>query len=292
MSDEGKTMKTKSNDSGAVALTKGLAAMVFSLSLGCSGGGEPGAGKADAGGGEEEPAKIEASLQKAVIDKGAPKKAEATDTAQWTDEAGNYIKFEDQPELVNPDIVAVEVGSGEGELVVVYRFAEGNLEKCFRQKQGDPPLHFGSGFSQLYLDVDNDPATGLKIGRAENEQGYELKISVMTGFGFVNQDSGAEDAMFGDVGFPEQLTPLKPDASLTPWGLDPRTESFAFWAKFSSAERDDLPRQKTVLGKDQIVVSLPYDWFGMKAGDIVRLAYTDEKSSNDGMSEVRRVKLR
>ena len=27
----------------------------------------------------------------------------------------------------------------------------------------------------------------------------------------------------------------------------------------------------------------------MKSGDVIRLAYTDEKSSNDGLSEVRRV---
>ena len=67
--------------------------------------------------------------------------------------------------------------------------------------------------------------------------------------------------MFGDIGFPKNLTNLKPDASQVTW----------------------------VLGKDLVAVYVPYEWFGMKSGDVIRLAYTDEKSSNDGLSEVRRV---
>ena len=48
----------------------------------------------------------------------------------------------------------------------------------------------------------------------------------------------------------------------------------------------------TVLGKDLVAVYVPYDWFGMKSGDVIRLAFTDEKSVDDGMSEALRVKLR
>jgi hypothetical protein len=39
-------------------------------------------------------------------------------------------------------------------------------------------------------------------------------------------------------------------------------------------------------------VYVPYEWFGMKSGDVIRMAFTDEKSTDGGQSEVRRVKLK
>lgn len=227
-----------------------------------------------------------------VATKGNPSPNAAAERASWADETGNFIKFRDQPEMVGPDIVAVHALSSEGNLAVVYRFAPGNLQQCFAQKPGDPPMHSGASISDLYLDLDNDASTGAKVGHGEDETGYELKLSVMTGFHFVNADNGKADAMFGDVGFPDNLTKLKPDASLVPWILDATVESRGSWSQLSPDEQRSEPRRLTVLTGDQITVYIPYQWFGMKPGDIIRISYTDEKSSNDGLSEARRVKLK
>jgi len=272
----------------------GMTGLLFSLLLGCSGGDQAGADKADSNGGKKSKtteASAKAATPKSKPEKEAPKKVKITDSAQWTDEVGNLVKFRDNPDLVNPDIVAVDVSSADGKLVVVYKFAEGNLEKCFTQKNGNPPMPFGSSVSEFHLDLDNDPATGAKVGRAENEQGYELKLSVMTGFGFVDKDSGDPNAMFGDIGFPENLVNLKPDASTTMWGIGENSQELPYW-KLSYDEQNNLPREYTVVGKDQIVMSIPYAWFKMKSGDVIRVAYTDEKSLNDDLSEVRRVRLK
>lgn len=253
------------------------------------------AGGAKSGEKVETPANEEEEEEEPVVEPGGddvPEEVEVGIAVRWMDEVGNSIKFADNPELVSPDIIAVDASSRDGNLMVVYRFAPGNLEKLFAQKGGDPPLHFGASVSELYLDLDDDAATGAKVGQGEDEQGYELKLSVMTGFGFVDPASGEGNAMFGDAGIPDRMTELKADASRTTWVLDPTVEERGSWGSLESGKRDGEGRRLTILGKDMVVVYVPYGWFGMKSGDVVRVAFTDEKGEDDGMSEVQRVRMK
>jgi len=216
----------------------------------------------------------------------------AAQGVQWTDPVGDARKMSGttQPQL---DITNVSVEGNGTELVITIRVA-GSFDPYFRHVERDGRKR-GGVLADFYVDTDNNGATGgtsMFAGDAPRPfGGYDYSLSVLLGY-TVPGPGGKPMPYTGDVVIAkEDAARAQPAASVS------RT-------KFRQGGSLPEPGSRIPRGEDEAVdksislsgntfsVKIPYAWFGLTPGSVMRLCYDDQPPFLKGLSEDRILKVR
>jgi hypothetical protein len=220
----------------------------------------------------------------------------ASASVSWDDPAGDTTEIEGL--LRYPvDLLSVRAESGGDELRVYFE-----TDHTAAQHFAFPGVdgrRTGGAPAELYLDLDDDPATGEEpFWASESEYaadlvGYEADVVVMLGFDVISKGDGSSASFGGDVIVDAAeyeiqshwvdywLDALELDADGSPVGVPAlygglTTREFATWQEHT------------------IELRIPYAWLGVRSGDVIRLMYREQDqgpASGAGYSSNRRLTL-
>lgn len=218
--------------------------------------------------------------------------------ADWSDDAGNaenQWEGAEQSDMIAPDLVGVKVTPADRKLVFELNTPKGNLATSLKRKKGDPPMPFGFTLAKFYSDLDNNPATGKQLDRKDHEDGFEVTLAMMTGFQWQDK-SGSSRRALGYIDVSTESTQLDPIAGFMVMGKHANGMDLG-WDQLGFDAQDEENAKCFVLGADEVVINIAYQWLNLKSGDEIRLMYEDWTYQDWGkavgaLSEVRRLKLK
>jgi hypothetical protein len=154
--------------------------------------------------------------------------------------------------------------------------------------------------AELYLDLDDDPRTGVEPFWADESAwadelvGYEAEIDVLLGFDFVTRDDDSEGYGAGDVIIDDaehEITGHFADY----WLIDTTEDRRLGPAAGDGGIDFGLPdtRPLTTIDGDVIELRVPLAWLDLEAGDVVRLMYREnDQGPVSGLGYSRNARLR
>jgi hypothetical protein len=203
-------------------------------------------------------------------------------SASWNDPAGDVRKRTFiapkgayKVELPALDIVEAKATGKDGHIVLTTKIA-GTFSEFFDFT--DPGgLKHGGFLAEYFIDTDNDPATGA-MPSEHQRGGYDVGVRVMLGY----QTNKGRLAGGGNVNTNTNEI-ISNYATFSPRAMNKDLKTSTWLVT------DD----RTNLGTDSVEIRIPYEWFGLKPGDTVRLCFKEGYQSTVlGFSEDMTLKLR
>lgn len=203
--------------------------------------------------------------------------------AVWEDPAAD-MEVGERP---MPDFKSVTIEAKDGAIEIKVEFY-GRLAPIFNHVFEDGKIR-GMELVKVYIDTDNDPATGTSgewaLGpMGEPIEGYEYKFTFATGYEYIYKDDGTKGAGSGPVILDSnyiEITGIYATGTVSIYGDSGMPAEIM-------QKTDESPinmKEFSQLSDDSISSRIEYGVMGLKTGDKIRVCYQDNESESGEVSE-------